>query len=120
MGDLTRASRLDDVSTYRFKNYQFIENILTQHQAVSKITRLYDRVYLVSRCNMPDLTLVLIDAYEMSAEHLRNAYNRYGQFDVAYKTNSYGGITTAATEAANSLGVGAYMLKQLIARLYKP
>lgn len=79
MGDLNRASRQETVSSYRFKNYQFVEDGLLQHSAVRQVTRLYDRMFMVARCGLPDLTIVLVDAYEMSAEDVRSVRKRYGR-----------------------------------------
>lgn len=117
MGDLSRASRDERVSSYRFRNYQFVEDGLRQHSAVRQVTRLYDRVYMAARYELPDLTIVLVDAYQMSAENVRLARKRYGRFDAALKTTSYGGVTTAAKDAAASMGAEAFLWGDLLSRL---
>lgn len=119
MGDLTRASRQEGVSSYRFRSYQFVEDGLRQHSAVRQVTRLYDRKFMVVRNGLPDLTIVLIDAYEMSAEDVRTARKQYGPFNAALKMTSYGGVTTAAKEAAASMGAGAFLWRDLMRRLRK-
>ncbi len=120
-GELTRASREEAVSEYRNKNYSFFERVFRQHSAVYDVTRLYDRVYQLHRHRrMPAVTVVLVDAYDMSAEDIRNVRDLYGQFDAAVKMTSYGSITTAAKDAARSMGAEAFKLKELMGRLNKP
>ena len=120
MGDLSRASRLEEVSSYRFKQYQFVETGIRQHSNVSHVDRIYDRKFLVHRHGLPDLLIVLVDAYQMSAEDVRNACDRYGRFDAALKMTSYGKITTAARDAADSMGAQALLWGDLMKRLREP
>jgi hypothetical protein len=113
-GELLRAAREDFVSTYRNKEYSFFERAFRQHTAVRDITRLYDRVFQLHRHRrLKDITIVLVDAYDMSAEDVRNARDQYGSFDVALKISSYGSITSAADEAARHFGAEALTLKAL-------
>ena len=55
MGDLNRASREENISSYRFRNYEFVEGALRQHTAVRQVARLYDRMFMVVRYELPDL-----------------------------------------------------------------
>jgi hypothetical protein len=55
----------------------------------------------------------------MSAEDVRNARALYGKFDIAVKISSYGSVTTAAWEAAESMGAEAFKFKDLMGRLNK-
>ena len=120
MGDLKRASREPDVATYRFKGFQFVEDGLRQHSAVRSVTRVFDRVFLAERYRGPAMTVVLVDAYEMSAEDIRLARTKYGPFDLALKTTSYGGIASPAHDAAQSMNAEAVMWGGLMGRLNKP
>jgi hypothetical protein len=120
-GELVRASREGSVSAYRNKEYSFFERAFRQHTAVVGVTRLYDRVFQLHRGRgLKDITVVLVEAYDMSAEDIRNARDRYGMFDAALKMTSYGSITTAANQAAESIGAEALTLKELMGRLNKP
>src|SRR5580698_9725381 len=83
MGDLGRAAHLDDVSSYRFRNYDFVETGIRQHSAVRQVERLFDRKFVAHRWDAPDLAITLVDAYMMSAEDIRHVRDRYGTFDVA-------------------------------------
>jgi hypothetical protein len=120
-GELVRASREDRVCTYRNREYSFFERAFRQHSAVRGITRLYDRLFQLHRHRgLSDVTVVLVDAYDMSAEDVRNARDLYGRFDAAVKISSYGSITTAAWEAAESMGAEAFKFGKLMGRLNKP
>lgn len=121
LGDLVRASLEMLVWTYRNKEYAFFDRAFSQHSAVVGVTRLYDKLYRLHRTHgLPDVTVVLVDAYDVSAEDVRNARATYGQFDAAVKMTSYGSITTAAREAAASMGASAFTLKELMGRLRRP
>jgi hypothetical protein len=102
LGDLIRTSRESYVPSYRYREYRFVEQGLSQHSAVMSLTRLYDRKFIVHRLRHSDLTLVMVDAYQVSADDVRTARDRYGSFDTILKMTSYGGVTTVAREAAAS------------------
>lgn len=120
-GELIRASCEEPVSSYRHREYRFFERAFRQHSAVSGVTRIYDKVFQLHRHRgMPDMTVTLVDAYDMSAEDIRRARELYGRFDAAVKISSYGSITTAAHAAAASMGAEAFTFKALMGRLNKP
>ncbi len=89
-GELIRASSLDEaVHTYRNREYNFFERAFRQHTVVRDVTRLYDRAYqLHRRRGLPDVTVVLVDAYDVSAEDIRHARDLYGRFDAVAKMTS--------------------------------
>lgn len=117
LGELLKAARLDEVSTYRNKTREYFHRAIRQHTNVQEVSLLYDFVFEVRRRRGASLTVALIEAYNMSAEDVRNARDRFGNFDVAVKTTSYGSVTTAAMEAAASMGAEALMFAGLMQRL---
>lgn len=117
LGDLQKAARDGDVPGYRNKNFDFFESSIGQHKNVRGLVRLYDHVFMARRWHGDDLTIALVDAYNLSAEDVRNARKRYGQFDIAVKMTSYGSITSAADRAAESMGAEALMFGDLMRRL---
>jgi hypothetical protein len=120
LGDLSRASRKSPPSDYRNKEYAFFERAFRQHSAVEDVTRLFDRKFKLERFgDLPDITVVLLDAYDVSAEDIRNARDRYGKYDVALKMTSYGSVTSAAIAAAEAMDAEALTLKELMGRLRK-
>lgn len=121
LGDLIRASGEVPVATYRNREYAFFQRVFSQHTEVLEVTRLYDKLFRLHRTGkLPDVTVVLVDAYDVSAEDVRNVRAVYGQFDAAVKVTGYGSITTAARDAAASIGASVFTLKELMGRLRKP
>jgi hypothetical protein len=119
-GELMKASRDEPAHSYRNKEYSFFERTFRQHSSVTRVSRVYDRVYKLSRVrDMPDVIVVLVDAYDMSAEDIRNARELYGPFDAALKMSSYGAVTGAAVQAAESIGAEAFKLREFMGRLNK-
>ena len=105
-GDLYRVISHEDVRAFQPREIAFIERGLRQHDRVSGIVREYDRVYRVSRKGgLRDLTAAMLNEYELTADHIRTARDRYGSFDVVVNTNPNGSITTSAEEAAKFMGV---------------
>lgn len=117
LGDLGRAARQGDLSGYRNKEFGFFERAISQHSNVRQLTRLYDAVFVADRYSGQALTIALVDAYNMSAEDVRVTRAKYGAFDIALKMSSYGGVTSAATQAAKSMGAEAMMFGDLMRRL---
>jgi len=117
LGDLGKAVRLGDLAGYRNKEFGFFERAIGQHSNVQQFTRLYDLVFIAHRKRGPDLTIALIEAYNLSAEDVRHARTQYGAFDIALKMSSYGSVTSAAQEAARSMGAEAMMFRDIMGHL---
>ena len=117
MGDLFSAVALPNVSEYEKSEYRFVERGLLQHTKVVSLTRVHDRKYLVRSLNRPELAVVLINEYDLSADHVRTARERYGQFAVVLVTNPNGRPTSSAHEAANSMGAQIFMWGEFLGEL---
>lgn len=117
LGDVSRAAYLDDPGTYRDKGMGFFIDAIRQHKNVSSVSYVYDTVLNVDRKKGASLKIAVIDAYNMSAEDVRNAKTRVGDFDVVVKSSSYGSITGPAEEAANSMGAQTLTFGHLMQRL---
>ena len=116
-GDIDRAARTKDASSFRDKNMDFFINSMQQHSNVMAVSYVYDSVFRVDRVNGPSLTIAVIEAYNMSAEDVRNTRARIGNFDIVVKSTSYGSITPQAEAAAASMGAVALTFKELMQRL---
>ena len=119
LGDISRAARTQDAGSFRDKNIGFFINAMNQHSNVSGVSYVYDSVFKVDRKAGASLIVAVIDAYNMSAEDVRNANARLGHFDVVVKSSSYGSITEQAEAAANSMGAQALAFGELMQRLAK-
>ncbi|MBR8041231.1 hypothetical protein KDW40_24600 [Burkholderia cenocepacia] len=117
MGDIARAAATKAAGSFRDKNMGFFINAMAQHTNVSAVSYLYDSVFRVDRRSGASLTVAVIDAYNMSAEDVRNARTRVGHFDIVVKSSSYGSITAQAEAAAGSIGAQALTFGDLMQRL---
>ena len=104
MGDLKRALRLADVTTYREPEIEFAERGFEQHSNVQSFERLDERRYRVDRRSRPPITLVLLNEYEVTADSIRLARRRHGEFRWVVLTNPNARITGNAEEVAANLG----------------
>lgn len=118
-GEITKACHLENVGDYRNKGMSFFINSMRQHTNVLDITYVYQNVFWVERRVGEPLTVAVIEAYNMSAEDVRNARTEIGSFDIVVKASSYGSITSNACDAAQSMGSEALTFKELMARLGK-
>jgi hypothetical protein len=119
LSDISRAAYTRDAGSYRDKNMGFFINAMKQHSNVSSVSYVYDRVFKAKRKIGSSITVAVIDAYNMSAEDVRNAKDRFGNFDIVVKSSSHGSITHQADAAANSMGAEALTFGQLMGWLAK-
>lgn len=113
-GDIYRASKTMDAGSFRNKNMEFFINGIRQHSNVRNVSYVYDSVLRAERFSGDSLTIAVIEAYNMSAEDVRNARARIGSFDIVVKSTSYGSITAQAESAAESMGAKALMYRDLL------
>jgi hypothetical protein len=119
LSDIARAADTEDAGSYRDKNMGFFINAMRQHGNVSGVSYVYERVFRADRKIGSSLTVAVIDAYNMSAEDVRNARDRFGHFDIVVKSSSHGSITHQADAAAKSIGADALTFGQLMGWLAK-
>lgn len=119
LGDIDRAWQTKNAEFFRDKKMGFFINAMEQHKNVSVVSYVYDSVFQVDRWDGASLTIAVIDAYNMSAEDVRNARARVGHFDVVVKSTSHGSITHQAVAAAGSIGAEALTFGGLMLRLAK-
>jgi hypothetical protein len=119
IGELMSAihQKLDDVSLFVKKENAFVERGLDQHDNVSHFDQEYDRVYTVHRPGMKSLRVVLLNEYELTAEHVRTARTSYGPFDIVLMTNPNGTPTKDALDTAKTMQVAILAWRQFLGRL---
>jgi hypothetical protein len=118
-GDLLRVIDDEDVRAFQQKETIFIERGLRQHDRISSFDREYDRLYRIRRYGLSDLKVAMLNEYELTADHLRIARERYGQFSVAVITNPNGSSTSSAQEVAQTMGVEILNWRLFFGRLNK-
>lgn len=119
LGDVPRAASTGRAGLFRDKNMEFFIKAMRQHTNVSSVSYVYDRVFKADRKRGPSLTVAVIDAYNMSAEDVRNAKDRLGRFDILVKSSSHGSITHQADAAAKSMSAEALTFGEFMQRLAK-
>lgn len=120
MGDLMRVIGREDVRGFVRSDYAFIDRGLRQHSRVTSVDREADRLYLIHRRGLPEIRMIALDPYELSGEHLREARDRYGGFDVVLLNNPNGKPTTSANDVAAQLGVEVHKFGSFLGRLNAP
>lgn len=118
-GDLRRVLTLGNVRSFVPAETAFIERGLGQHRRVASFHRLHDRVYQIHLHNadQSDVVAVMLNEYELTAEHIRAARDRYGPFAIVVKTNPNGRPTTSAVNVARQLSVDILMWGEFLGRL---
>lgn len=111
------TSRKGPVRDFVRSEFEFIERIFDQHSAVARVERVYDRVYRLHRLALPAVTVALINEYDLTADHIRTAWQRYGPFTDVLANNPNCRYTAEATEAAKQLKVKLLPLRRFMGRL---
>jgi hypothetical protein len=117
LGDLHRAIGMSDPNKYVNPEFAFVERGLRQHTKVEGLQRLHDRKYVVQRLGRDDVVVVLLNEYELTADHVRTAGDRYGEFGDILITNPNGRATASATQAAKYMGASIYKWREFLGRL---
>ena len=119
-GDLMSAISLESVEGFQKQEYSFVERGIRQHDRVDNYERIFDRVFLIFRRGLPEIKVALLCDYELTAEHVRAAREKYGDFSVIVKTNPNGNITGEAKEVGKGLGVDILKWGKFLGRLNRP
>ena len=119
LGDVARAAAMDDPGSFRNKSMEFIIESMRQHNNVDRVSYILDSKFRVELSSGHEVSIAVIDAYNMSAEDVRNARKRVGPFDVVVKSTSYGSVSDQAESAARSMGAQALMFGGLMSWLWK-
>ena len=117
LGDLMRAINDASVRGFQKSEYSFVERGLRQHGRVEHYERLFDRLFRIARCGLPDITAALVYEYELTAEHVRATRERYGACSIIVKTNPNGGVTSLASEVGKGLGIEILRWGEFLGRL---
>ena len=107
----------DDLSNYRNPSLLHIERLFRQHRSVVGIKRVSDQVYRLDRVRGDSVVVALTDAYEVTADAVRTAYETLAPFEVLLKNTPYGRISQLGLAAAAQLGVRVCDQSSIFARL---
>jgi hypothetical protein len=115
--DLLGALRSESLRTYVNKEFEFVLRSLRQHKIVSQVTRVDDRRLLVQRKGLDPVTVLILNDYELTAEHVRNGIDRYGKFQAIVRSNPNGRVTDAAARAAEESGITIFSWGEFFGQL---
>lgn len=118
--DLMSSISRENVRSYIRREYEFVERGLNQHDRVSELEREFDRVYLIHRHGLSPLRFVMLNEYELTADHVRTARSRYGTFDSVLINNPNGKATSSALELAKDMKIGIFKWGEFLGRLNRP
>lgn len=119
LGDLMSAMNSKEVRLHRNKEFDFVERGLRQHSRVERLHRKSDRIFDIHRRDLAKIRVMLINEYELTAEHVRHAREKCGDFGVILKTNPNGRTTELARQTAATIGAEIFGWRELMGRLHK-
>lgn len=118
LGDLYRVISEQDVRRFRSPETEFIERSMRQHDRIAQFQQIHDRLYRIERSDgLSDVTVLMLNEYDLTADHVRTARDRYGAFSLLVMTNPNGSATESAEQVAASMGVDILMWKNFLGRL---
>ncbi len=120
LGDLFRAMELEQPRTYVNPEVKFILRGLEQHSRVSSVRRLDDRRYRMERLGLSSVIVLALHDYDLSADSIRNAIDKYGHCDAILAANPNCRLTTLAYEVVENSGVQVYKWGELLKALNRP
>ena len=119
-GDLMSATNEKSVKGFEKKEYKFVERGLLQHDRITRYDRIFDRVFLLFRRDFSAIKIAIVYEYDLTAEHVRDTREKYGDFSLIVKTNPNGNITSNAYEVGSHLGVEILEWGEFYGRLNRP
>lgn len=115
LGALMSACAYDDEpSQYEDREVYFPVRAIRQHNRVVTFKYVYDKLFEVTLDNNNCLLVAVLQAYDLTADELRNAFEKFGEFNIALKNNPNGRITSDAREAAQGMGVHVLFIGELL------
>jgi hypothetical protein len=117
LGELTNAMALPDVRAYVDQETGFRERGIAQHSRVSSFDRTEVDRYTIHRVQLPPITCIFIADYEVNAETVRRARQRYGSANLLVAVNPNRQITDSARTTASELGYELLNWTEFLSRL---
>ena len=119
LGDLYSALGSGNLSSYVSKEMQFVIRGLAQHNKVKCIYRLDNRRFEIERKLLPDVTILVLNDYDLTAESVRDGIDKYGDFDSILTSNPNCRRSGNAERAAENSGRKIMSWGELMGNLNK-
>lgn len=120
LGDSMRALRNGELSQYLNPEVNFVYQGLKQHSRVSSVKRLDNRRFHIERFGLDPVVIISLNEYELTAESIRNAIDKFPSFNAVLKSNPNGDIGDSAYTAAQHAAVAIFRWGELLGALNKP
>jgi len=121
LGDAMRALREEDPGDYVYPQTTFVERIFRQHSKIKGFERLDDSRYQLDRYGLPSVVVFVSEEYEVTAESVRLAIERYGEFDAFVTSNPHAlEISPEALSAGEEAGRKVYRWREFMSAVRKP
>lgn len=120
VGDIFRALNDGNLACYQNPEMRFVIRGLTQHTRVQEIERLDDRRFLIHRISLPNITVLVLNDYDLTAEAVRRGIEVYGEFDCILTSNPNCRKSPSSETAASSAGKSIYNWAELLGALSRP
>lgn len=119
LGDAMRALRDCNVlGEYKQRELDFVTRGLRQQPIVTELTLIDDHRVRVARRGLPALVIYIGSEYQPTAESVRTAIDRFGEFDVFAATDPNSDPTVEAIEVAEMVGIRMLTWGETLASLH--
>lgn len=119
LGDLMRALRDQNVSTYIHKEVVFVLRGLGQHNRVCNVIRIDNRRYKIYRGSLPSVVVLALNDYDLTADVVRSAIEKFPKFDAIVMTNPNCKCSKKSIDIINSLDKKLLSWGELLSELHK-
>lgn len=120
LSDLLSALNREDISDYITQDIEYVMEKLPQHTRVTKLERLDYRRFKIHRLNLPSITILVLNNYELTADAVRSGITKYGKFDAILSSNpNRQPLTTTCQIAVSSAGLQVFSWRELFGHLNK-
>lgn len=120
MADAFRALRdHNSLGDYEERELKFVFRGLRQHRRVEDVILLDDHRFRVVRRELSDIVIFMGAAYQPTAESVRDAVDRYGEFDIFAATNPNSNPTAEAVQVATDSGFRMLKWAETLAALHE-
>jgi len=117
IADLSRAINQGSLREYVSPERAFLSRALSQHSAVAGVQMLNNKTYYILRQGMEAYQFLALDAYDLTANVVRDGLRRFGHSRTILKSNPNGNITPEAREAAKNSSTKIFTFAQLLGAL---
>lgn len=120
LSDLLSALNRENISDYITQDIEYVMENLPQHTRVTNLERLDYRRFKIHRLNLPSLTILVLNDYELTVEAVRSGIKKYGKFDAILSSNpNRQPLTTMCQAAVSSAGLQVFSWRELFGHLNK-